>query len=87
MRGIPRPRQAKACIGSDRIVDGLAPFPTIFDGDRETVRTGIVVRTQIHRAGSREVEIGEFPRVRECLIGGQAEIVEPLIAERELLVQ
>ena len=55
--------------------------------DRETVRTGIVVRTQIHRAGSREVEIGEFRRVRECLVGGQAEIVEPLIAERELLVQ
>jgi hypothetical protein len=87
MRGIPRPRRLKRASAPIESSTGWRHFPRSLMVDRETVRTGIVVRTQIHRAGSREVEIGEFRRVRECLIGGQAEIVEPLIAERELLVQ
>ena len=74
-------------IRFERSIEGPAPFPAIADGGRETVRTGIVVRTQIHRGRDSGVEIGEFRGVGKCLIGGKEQIIEPLIAQRELLLQ
>ena len=71
--GNPAPPQAKACIGSDRIVDGLAPFPTIFDGDRETVRTGIVgahADPSCRESGSRDRRIPPRSRVPHRWPGG-----------------